>query len=69
MSSLSLLNLFRGKCKYAGKCNHYRDNSNCCNYSVENRYCGEFRWQENFETRIIDTIARNSYHIEDMFQN
>lgn len=37
------MGLFKTKCKYALKCDGYRDNSYTCTQELDKRYCGIYR--------------------------
>ena len=37
------MGLFKTKCKYALKCDAYRDNSYTCTKEVDKHYCGIYR--------------------------
>lgn len=52
------MGLFKTKCKYALKCDGYRDNSYTCTKELDKRYCGIYRL---FVQNSIQKYTINAY--------
>jgi hypothetical protein len=55
------MDLFKTKCKYALKCDAYRDSSYTCTKELDKRYCGVYRLfvQNAIQMYTINASAPN----------
>jgi hypothetical protein len=54
------MGLFKTKCKYALKCEAYRDNSYTCTKELDKRYCGIYRLFVQNTIQVYTTNASAS---------